>query len=388
MSRENNTPESLYIDAASFAQERVSGIGHVAGSISEALLRKLSLEQPQRKLYLVVSLGKAKYLQEYKKQGAHIRTIPIPARVLNLLLKLDLPISLDRFLGKGIYVFPNYRNWRLSASRAYTYIHDVSFHNFPEYTEPRNLKFLQSNIKLWAERSAKVITSSAYTKKEIADVVQISDSNIEIVPHGVDKSVYYRRDSDECARVLAEYGVEGEYILCVGNIEPRKNITGLIAAYRTLPTDIRNKYGLLLIGGGGWLNDAEREAIRVALSDGYNILRPTQYVKDEDLPFFYSAARVLVMASHYEGFGIPPLQAMAVGTPTVVANNSSLRELFSGVSILVDSHDSASIAGGLIRSLTMDAQELKDYRHKASAKSDTMNWESAANRLMEVIDAS
>ncbi len=98
----------------------------------------------------------------------------------------------------------------MSASRAYTYIHDVSFHNFPEYTEPRNLKFLQSNINLWAERSAKIITSSAYTKKEIADVVQISDSNIEIVPHGVDKSVYYRRDGDECARVLAEYGVEDE----------------------------------------------------------------------------------------------------------------------------------------------------------------------------------
>jgi alpha-1,3-rhamnosyl/mannosyltransferase len=142
----------------------------------------------------------------------------------------------------------------------------------------------------------------------------------------------------------------------------------------------------LLIGGGGWLNDEEESAIKAALSSGLVILKPNKYVEDSDLASFYSSASCLVMPSHYEGFGIPPLQAMACGTPVVVADNSSLHEIFGACAYLVDANDTQSISKGILAALSMISSESEVYNTKANYVVGSHSWQVAAERLLKLVD--
>jgi glycosyltransferase involved in cell wall biosynthesis len=374
----------IYIDALSFAQPRKSGVGYIAEGLSLALEEAVRGDGP-RKIYLVVPLRKSKYVRKYESDIIRIKTILLPGKLMHALNKWNLLPPLDIFLGRGDYIFPNYRNWRLAFSRSFTYIHDLSYFHYEEFVEPKNLDYLKKNIPLWIKRSDKVITASKYTEKEIIKYLHVDPKRISIVPHGVDTEAFKRYGESEYRKVLRAYDIPiDQFILHVGNIEPRKNIRGLIEAYSDLPKNVRARHSLLLIGGDGWLNDAEKRAIGEAIKSGLSILQPKRYVEDADLPFFYSAASVVAMSSFYEGFGVPPLQAIACGTPVVVADNSSLGELFSEVAVMVDT-SSVSIRRGLERALKMSTDEKKRYKDRAAKFAEKYSWKVSAEKLLEVI---
>lgn len=377
----------IFIDALSFAQERKSGIGHISEELSLALAEEISRTESGRVINLVVPLGKTKYVKKYVSRTIKVKTIPLPSRVLHVLNNHNLLPPLDILLGRGIYVFPNYRNWKLAHSKSLTYLHDLSYMHFESFVEPKNLAYLKRNIPTWVKRADIIITASHYTKDEITNYLQVEESKVSVIPHGVDAKKFHYVDQAARANTLKAYGIDSDkFLLHVGNIEPRKNITGLIKAYRRLPKDITDEHPLLLIGGGGWLNEAENEAIVSAVSSGFNILKPDKYVVDEDLSSFYSSASSLVMPSHYEGFGIPPLQAMACNLPTVVSDNSSLHEIFSGASILVDSKDIDSIRAGMLSSIKMSSRDLERYRKNANAIVSAYSWSAAAKKLLRTIN--
>ena len=120
----------------------------------------------------------------------------------------------------------------------------------------------------------------------------------------------------------------------MSTIEPRKNIIGLVEAYLLLPVETRSEYSLVLVGGTGWKSEATLEAISRAQSDGENIIRPG-YIPDEFMPALYSGASVFCFPTFYEGFGIPPLEAMACGVPVVTSNSSSLPEVVGDAALIV-----------------------------------------------------
>jgi len=380
----------LYIDALSFAQEKKSGIGHIAEELSQALAQELSLSKnnPQyKKLYLVVTLGKAKYVRKYENTVVGIKTILLPARILHLLIKLNLLPPLDIFLGKGSYIFPNYRNWPLLFSPSYTYIHDLTYKHYPDFTEPKNLAYLRKNIPIWVKRTTCVITSSNYTKEEIVHHLRVEPSKVKVIPHGVNKQEFFRVSSRESQSIIEKYGIKvRDYILYVGNFEPRKNITGLINAYRLLPDRLRNKHPLLLVGGGGWNNDSIYKSISLAKKDGLQILQPNMYVLDKDLPAFYSGAAVTTLVSFYEGFGLPPLQAASCGSLIVVAENSSMREIFKDSSIFVEADDTKTISKGLEDALTLTQEDRKLYLDKEKVLTQKYSWKEAASQLLKAIE--
>ena len=382
MIRRNN--KSIYIDAMSFAQERKSGIGHIAEQIAVNLAQ--SLDKNGIVVYLVVNLGKAKFIKKYSNKNIRIRTIPLPARVFNLLSNYNLLPPMDLLLGRGIYIFPNYRNWRLSHSRSLTYIHDLVYLNFEHFVEPKNLKYLKRNVPVWVERADVIITASEYTKKEISQRLGVEFDKIAVVQHGVDTKMFTKLKIRDYCKTLKKYGVtETSYILHLGNIEPRKNIVGLISAYGKLDLRVRCKHPLLLVGGGGWLNENEMSSIENGIKSGLNIVRPNRYVEDSDLPAFYSAASVVVTPSFYEGFGMSPLQAMSCGVPTVVSDNSSLHELFGGVSVLVDPNDSDNIRDGINQALGMTVSEERSYRSQALRLASKFSWGATALKLKNLI---
>lgn len=184
------------------------------------------------------------------------------------------------------------------------------------------------------------------------------------------------------AEVCQKYHLPESYILFVGTIEPRKNVDGLIRAFHHL----RNKYGvndtaLVIAGGSGWLYNETLELIRQLNLEQSVVL--VGRVVDEELHKLYVAARCHVLAAHYEGFGLPPLEAMACGTPTIVSNVSSLPEVVGDAALLVDPSNWEEIAVAIHRLLS-DDQLHAELREKGLQRARYFNWESAARRTMEV----
>ncbi len=380
--------KTIYIDAASFAQPRKSGIGYVAEGIAVAIKERITSGKLRGyRLVLVVSLGKAKYLRGIENEYVAIKTMPLPYRVIQLLNKLNLLPPVDIFLGKGIYIFPNYRNWKLLFSKSLTYIHDLTYLHFPEYTEPKNLVYLAKSIPRWIKRTNIVVTGSNYTRNELIKYLNINPKRVVTVYHGIDKKVFSQKNTREITATLGKYGIEkSNFILHVGNIEPRKNIVGLLNAYSLLSETEKNAHPLLLIGGGGWSNTKEEEIINELLAKGAVILRPNQYVEDGDLPAFYSAASVLAMPSFYEGFGLPPLQAAACNTPIVVSNNSSLEEIFKDTAFMVDPNSIKAIAEGLSKALNLTNTDRILYENKVKRLVASYSWSNTVDRLVKIIE--
>ncbi|MCB0049455.1 MAG: glycosyltransferase family 4 protein, partial [Caldilinea sp.] len=182
--------------------------------------------------------------------------------------------------------------------------------------------------------------------------------------------------------VCAQYGLPERFVLAVGTIEPRKNINGLLHAFAHL----RQKYalddvGLAIAGGKGWLYDETLELIdKLGIGAGVHLLGR---VPDEDLHRLYVAARCHIHPAYYEGFGLPPLEAMACGTPTIVSNVSSLPEVVGDAALLVDPHDTEEMAVAMHRLLTDDDLHA-ELSEKGLQRARVFSWQRAAQRTLEV----
>jgi glycosyltransferase involved in cell wall biosynthesis len=184
------------------------------------------------------------------------------------------------------------------------------------------------------------------------------------------------------AEVMRKYHLPESFILFVGTIEPRKNVDGLIRAFHHL----RSKYGvndtaLVIAGGSGWLYEQTLALIRELQLEQHVIL--VGRIVDEELHKLYVSARCHVHAAHYEGFGLPPLEAMACGTPTIVSNVSSLPEVVGDAALLVDPSNWEEIAVAIHRLLS-DDQLHAELREKGLQRARYFSWESAAHRTLEV----
>jgi glycosyltransferase involved in cell wall biosynthesis len=182
--------------------------------------------------------------------------------------------------------------------------------------------------------------------------------------------------------VLARHGIAKPYILFTSTIEPRKNILGLLEAYAALPQELRTSHGLVLVGGKGWLDSQ----IHRRLGELRHLdIRLTGYVEDRDLPALYSGASVFVYPSFYEGFGMPPLEAMACGVPVVTSRNSSLPEVVGDAGILIDPGDPAAITQAICEVLGSPARAA-DLSRRGLERSRAFRWDESARRLAAVFE--
>jgi glycosyltransferase involved in cell wall biosynthesis len=292
---------------------------------------------------------------------------------------------MDMLLGRGFYLFPNYKNWPLRHSYSLTYIHDLGFIRYPQFTQPKNLAFLEANIQKWITRASVILTGSDHAREEIIDLLNVPAEKVTRIYHGLDHQQYYPRADAEIKTAKEKYNIDGDYLLYIGSLEPRKNLIRLIAGYCQLSQALRDRYSLCLIGSGGWLNDEILAAIKSAQDQGFKVVQPSQYVDDEDLPSLLSGASLLVHPALYEGFGLSPLQAMACGTPVLVADNSSLPEVVGQAGILVDAESEEDISAKIEKVLT-DEKYRADMVKSGINQAQKFKWETTANELLECID--
>lgn|GEM_PF-177450 len=375
--------KALYLDAMALVPGKKSGVGVTIERTLEQLLKNPSLKNWE--INLVVTLGKAKYISKYSSANVHIKTIFLPARVLEVFSRTGLLLPIDWFLGNGVYVFPNYRNLPLWHSRSITYVYDIAYIKYPETVQVKNQKYLNKFMPGWVRRTDRVVTISKQVKYEIEKYLGLSESRIDIVPCGVDRSVFYKRDTAEIEAAKNTYSIPyDKYFLFVGNIEPRKNLEKLLDAYDSLPPTIQKQYGLVFVGGNGWQNDAFYKKLTNMQQQNKNVYKVSKYVESTDLPALLSGASLLIHPAIYEGFGITPLEAMACGTPVAVADVPSIREVVKDAGIYFDPNDVQAMAGAISQVLTQ-SNAVADNIVRGLAIATDLSWQNAAQELYKII---
>ena len=374
----------ILIDAEVLIVPHFSGIGQYTLNLLFALDRILE-NRDDVQITLCVYFKKLSKIKSYGFKNFKYRVSPFSLRINNGLKIRNMQPFYDLLFGKHIYFFPNYTSWPLLFSKSVSVIYDLSFELFPQYVEPRNQKFLSDNVKKTVERSSKIVTISKNSQSEIVDFYNINKNKTSIVYPGIDQSTLFKWPSDEIARVKAKYGVHGEYILFVGNIEPRKNLKNLLLAYEKLDAKLRKRYSILLIGARGWLDNEIFDIIERLRIDNNLIQQPNEYVDDKEKAALYSGASLFVYPSEYEGFGIPPLEAMACGVPTITSDNSSLPEVVGNAAVMVSANSVDQLKDAMLDLLT-NPDKCKKLIEKGFKQIDKYSWDIEAKKLLKVFE--
>lgn len=373
---------TLYLEAMVFAPQHMSGIGHATLEITKELMR-IQKESDKFNLVLLVPFNKVASVLQKFDDGAkpQIKKLWLPPRVIELLMRLNLLPPVDLFIGKGTYIFPNYRNWPVTRSKSVTYIHDISFKLFPEFASPKLERYLNKYIHRWLKRTDKVITLSEQVKSEILANFDVVDDKVTAIYDGVDTNLFVRRDSTQIEEMKKKYAIGADnYVLFVGNKEPRKNLQRLVEAFDKLDEELKDKYALVLVGGGGWLSQDIDNAIELAIANGAKIVSPSHFVEDADLPALYSGASLCAFVPVYEGFGIPPLESLACGTNVLASDIPVLKEVLQDQATYCDPLDVNSIKAGLEKNLR---QPAGTYQNQAFL--EQYSWKKCAEKLTETI---
>lgn len=259
-------------------------------------------------------------------------------------------------------------------------VHDLNFIHYPQFLTASSRRYYNHQIE-WAVRRADHILADSYaTKSDLVMLLDAPPDKVTVVHLAADPA-FRPLPKAEIGQTLARYGLEPGYLLCVGTLEPRKNIPGLLLAYRTLLDTKVTGAPLVLVGGKGWLYDEIFEQVEeLHLAERVRFLHR---VPNADLVGLYNGAGVLATPSFYEGFGLPALEAIACGTPAVVSNRASLPEVVGEAGLLVNPDDPADIAQALARALT-DEPLRERMRERGLAQAACFTWEKTARETLEV----
>lgn len=276
-------------------------------------------------------------------------------------------------------------------------IHDLSYLHYPAMFKKNDLYQLTSWTKYSVKNAAHIIAVSKTTKDDIVKNYHISPSKIIVTYEGYDKERFAPQSKVKVERVKKKYKIDGDYIIFVGTLQPRKNLERLIEAFASIVVngssfmvhrknipmnDKRSTMNLVIAGKKGWLYESIFQKVKDLGLEQKVIF--TDYVPDEDLPALISGAKVYTLPSLWEGFGIPVIEAQACGVPVVVSNISSLPEIVGETGVLVDPESVDSIASGIKKVLTDDKTRL-DLVKKGFANIRRFSWQKCVQETLTVL---
>ncbi len=316
----------------------------------------------------------------------HVRTTLVPERLLTAgWHKLRLPLSAERIAGPAdIFHSPDFTLPPLSKAAGVVTIHDLSFLKIPECADPGLREYLTARVPPSVARAARVLADSENTRRDVIELLGAAPEKVSVVYAGVEPRFRPVIDKQQLAAVSKRYQLPELFVLFVGTIEPRKNLSRLISAYSEMRRQTGLPHQLVLSGSKGWLyEDIFKEVTREGLEKDVQFLG---FVADVDLPALYTLADLFVFPSLYEGFGLPPLEAMACGTPVVASNNSSLPEVLGDAARFVDAEDVTGLADAMATVLADGAlrTRLAGLGREQAAR---FTWEDAAKQLVEAYGA-
>lgn len=377
----------INVDAFPIVDTHFSGVGHYTlgiVSVFDDLAAKGKLTYS-----LIVPRGGWRHrVGNHTKLANYKRVVvnPLGNKIMRGIIKYNLPVPMNLLLGPGSYYFPSFLAWPLLGSRAVTVIHDVTFLAVPECVEKGNREYLARVVPRAIEKSSHIIAVSEFSKSEIIKYYGTDPAKISVATPSIDRRHFYKRSAKEVHRVKAKYDIFSEnYILSVGNVEPRKNYGRLIDAYTALPRKITDKYPLVIVGAGGWNNKDILEKIQKAKENGYKIINPKQFVRDEDMPALYTGAHCFVFTPIYEGFGMSPLEAYACGTPVIASNIASVPEAAGKAAVYIDPYDVSDISEKLKKTIETIEKTPDYYKDAIKEHLTSLGWQKSGETTVDAL---
>jgi glycosyltransferase involved in cell wall biosynthesis len=326
------------------------------------------------------------YLPEVHRLCAshpHTRAVPIPLpprRLTQVWHRLRIPLPIEWLTGPlDILHAPDFVPPPTRARTLVT-IHDLSYMVHPECAVPGVAAYLRDAVPRALKQASIIIADSESTRRDLHRLLNIALDRVTVVYPGVDAR-FRPLPPEVCEPVRRRLNLPRRFILFVGTIEPRKNLVRLLEAFARIdPTTGGEDLFLVLVGRRGWMYQPVFAAIdRLNLRDRVQLL---DFVADSDLPVVYNLAQVFVYPSLYEGFGLPPLEALACGTPVVTSDNSSLPEVVGNAALLARADDVEALSEGMIR-LLKDVALRDRLRQAGLEQARRFRWEASARQIIE-----
>lgn len=292
-----------------------------------------------------------------------------------------MPIPVEWFSGPiDLFHSPNFiLPPTQAATQTLLTVHDLSFLRHPQGALPSLRRWLEKVVPRSLKRADHVLADSDHTKQDLIDIFSVGPEKITVVGAGVEERFQPMTDPVALKTTQTRYHLPEKFILGLGTLEPRKNFVGLIKAYEQ--SLVNQTHHLVIAGGKGWLYDEIFAAAKQSSVSAQ--IHFTGFVADDDLPALYTLADMFAYPSHYEGFGIPIIEAMACGTPVVCANNSSLPEVAGQAALLVEAHDIEALSQSLFR-LSVDTDCRNLLINRGFLQAQKFSWDAAARRLLQV----
>jgi glycosyltransferase involved in cell wall biosynthesis len=357
-----------------------AGIGVYVRNLVDALLAQDAEDE-----YTLLTSGRASAEHPFPSaENVQGRNIFIPDRYLNILwYRLHMPLPATLFTGTiDLYHGPDFVLPPLGKNvRKVVTIHDLAFLEHPEYAVPSLAAYLRKVVPESVAAADVVITVSSEVSRTLIKHFQTPKEKLVVIPLGVNR--YFRRVTDPIllAATQHKFGLKHPLVLAVGTQEPRKNHAGLIKAFSKAQKEKGGPAMLAIAGSTGWLYEETQQLVKeLNLEEKVRFLGR---VSDHELVTLYSSADAFAFPSFFEGFGIPPIEAMACGAPVITSNVSSLPEVVGDAALQVDPHDTDELAEALTR-LIRDEGLREELRQKGYQRVQQFRWEVAASKTLAI----
>lgn len=363
----------LLVDSISLLSP-LTGIGRYTYEISKYIKDKNNVSVEYFYGYYSKNLVKPSSATEIKNLKSIIVKNNLIKKIVRKLLFASSRIFAPSY---DLYWQPNFiPNDGINAKKIVTSVHDFSFILYRDFHPKERVEYIEKYFYKNVVKSDMIITGSEYSKQEILQRLDFTEDQVTVIHHGIDHDLFkvYKN-------VNIDFGLPSKFILSVGSIEPRKNLIGLLKAYDSLNEDLKKEYKLVLVGFKGWKN----KEIMDILDNNQENIHYLGFVSDEDLAKVYNLASLFVFPSFYEGFGLPPLEAMACGTPVVSSNLTSMPEVCIDAAVYCDPHDTKDIKSK-IELVLNDVSLQSSMIQKGIERAKQFTWGKSADEHMKVFE--
>ncbi|MDE7310206.1 MAG: glycosyltransferase family 4 protein [Eubacterium sp.] len=326
-------------------------------------------------------------LKEYQKAGCRIECCQWFRYTLYKLLWAWLPVPYRLFFHTkpDVSQFFNFAVPPGVQGNRIVFVHDMAYKTCPHTVDKKTRAWLELCMKKSCRNASHIVTVSKFSKREIMRYLHVPEKKITVIPNAVDHAVYHPGyTKKQIQNAKDRYGIKADYFLYLGTIEPRKNLERLLEAYARLYREQPDAPQLVLAGRRGWLCEGIYEKAK-SLRLGEKVLF-TGYVRQEDSPALLCGATAFVFPSLYEGFGMPPLEAMACKTPVITSNTTSLPEVTGDAAILVNPKSRTCLYRAM-KKIIEDSGAREKYGELGAARAKQYTWGKSARMLLDVYRA-